>query len=80
MKVCHHVEGHEVALNVIRGMILGGMSPNDVLTGLHNAFAFGQILEDADIAWEPGENDENLGAWFEAIEKLQEVTRNMIEE
>ncbi len=63
------VEAHEVSEQVIRGLVKG-VGIQAFFTGLHNAFAHGQIMEEKYTF-----NDNQLGDMFEHFESLNTIAR-----
>lgn len=70
---------HTAKVNAVEGAIRGLISKNSQITpqqffiGLHNAFAHGDILNDADFSV----TDEQLSAMFDHFDALSKISENI---
>lgn len=63
------VEVNQVVTDFIKSMIRLSEDPQQVVTGIHNAFVFGEIFEEIDFDI----TERELGKVFEGIEIIQEA-------
>jgi hypothetical protein len=63
----------DIAENTIRGMLVGGITPKEFFSGLHNAFFQGSILEECNIEF----TDKQLGGLFEHFDALSEIAKKL---
>lgn len=65
------VEINKIVTDFIKSAIRLSEDPRQVVTGIHNAFVFGEIFEDIDFDI----TDEKLGKIFEGIATIQEALK-----
>jgi hypothetical protein len=65
----------DIVENVVRGLLRGGISPRELFSGIHNAFAHGEILEEIGVEI----SDKHLEEFFEHIDKIGKIMKKLQE-
>lgn len=76
MSICQRQAASMVDLceSMVRGIIKGGVSPNELLVGMHNAFVHGELFGEADLEC----SEESLGKLFNGLDIAIEAAKEII--